>query len=98
MNNDNMKPTVVQLNSLAQSVENHLRTYFAMHSYQLPANGLYDRVIQEVERPLIVLTLTACRGNQLRAAELLGINRNTLRKKIRELGIPTERDNYRKAA
>ncbi len=84
--------------SLSQSVESHLRHYFMLHSYQLPASGLYDRVLSEVERPLIVLTLTACRGNQLRAAELLGINRNTLRKKIRELGIPTERDNYRKAA
>jgi two-component system nitrogen regulation response regulator GlnG len=89
---------VVPLASLSQSVENHLRHYFTQHSYQLPANGLYDRVLAEVERPLIILTLTACRGNQLRAAELLGINRNTLRKKIRELGIPTERDNYRKAA
>jgi two-component system nitrogen regulation response regulator GlnG len=76
----------------------HLRNYFSMHGYQLPANGLYGRVLEEVERPLIVLTLTACRGNQLRAAELLGINRNTLRKKIRELGIPAERENYKKAA
>ena len=86
------------LNNLSNSVETHLRHYFALHQQQLPANGLYDRVIQVIERPLIVMSLTACKGNQLRAAELLGINRNTLRKKIRELGIPTERENYRRAA
>lgn len=86
------------LNNLSNSVENHLRGYFLAHNFQLPANGLYDRVLREVERPLIVLSLTACKGNQLRAAELLGINRNTLRKKIRDLNIPTSRENYRKAA
>ncbi len=88
----------MSLTSLSQSVESHLRQYFLMHDYQLPANGLYDRVLKEVERPLITQALQACRGNQLRAAELLGINRNTLRKKIRELEIPAARDNYRKAA
>jgi two-component system nitrogen regulation response regulator GlnG len=86
------------LENLSHSVETHLRHYFALHQQALPAAGLYDRVIQRVERPLILLSLTACKGNQLRAAEMLGINRNTLRKKIRELGIPTERENYRKAA
>jgi two-component system nitrogen regulation response regulator GlnG len=44
-------------------------------------------VLREVERPLISLTLAATRGNQIRAAQLLGLNRNTLRKKIRELDI-----------
>lgn len=87
-----------QLTNLSNSVESHLRSYFLMHSFQLPASGLYDRVIREVERPLIILSLQACKGNQLRAAEMLGINRNTLRKKIRDLAIPTARDNYRKAA
>ena len=52
---------------------------------------LYDRVLREVERPLIVLTLGATRGNQIKAAHLLGLNRNTLRKKIRELDIPVVR-------
>lgn len=86
------------LRNLSNSVDSHLRSYFAAHPFTLPENGLYERVLREVERPLIIHTLTACRGNQLRAAELLGINRNTLRKKIRELNIPTERENYRKAA
>jgi two-component system nitrogen regulation response regulator GlnG len=48
-------------------------------------------VLREVERPLIALSLTATRGNQLQAAKLLGLNRNTLRKKIREFDIPLSR-------
>lgn len=76
---------------LAATVERHLRDYFAAHDSDLPASGLYERVIQEIERPLLTLTLTKCRGNQLRAAALLGLNRNTLRKKIRELGLPAGR-------
>ena len=46
-------------------------------------HDIYDRVIAEVERPLIQLTLSATRGNQIKAAAMLGLNRNTLRKKIR---------------
>jgi two-component system, NtrC family, nitrogen regulation response regulator GlnG len=76
---------------LAGAVERHIRGYFAAHKGGLPAAGLYDRVLREVERPLIVLTLGATRGNQIKAAYLLGLNRNTLRKKIRELDIPVVR-------
>ncbi len=76
---------------LSATVERHLRDYFAAHAGSLPASGLYDRVLREVERPLITLSLAATRGNQIRAAELLGLNRNTLRKKIRELDIPVVR-------
>jgi two-component system nitrogen regulation response regulator GlnG len=76
---------------LAGAVERHIRGYFAAHKGGLPAAGLYDRVLREIERPLIVLTLGATRGNQIRAAHLLGLNRNTLRKKIRELDIPVVR-------
>ena len=57
----------------------------------LPPAGLYDRVLREIERPLHPLTLGATRGNQIKAAQLLGINRNTLRKKIRELDIEVRR-------
>jgi two-component system nitrogen regulation response regulator GlnG len=78
-------------NGLGHSVERHLRTYFSAHGDALPAPGLFDRVLREVEKPLIVLTLEATRGNQIRAAEILGLNRNTLRKKIRELNIPIVR-------
>ncbi|MEM1342949.1 MAG: nitrogen regulation protein NR(I) [Pseudomonadota bacterium] len=77
--------------TLGAAVEHHLSRYFAMHGDQLPPPGLYDRVLREVELPLIALTLAATRGNQVRAADMLGINRNTLRKKIRELDIPVTR-------
>jgi two-component system nitrogen regulation response regulator GlnG len=76
---------------LAGAVERHIKDYFAAHKGGLPAAGLYDRVLREVERPLIVQTLGATRGNQIKAAHLLGLNRNTLRKKIRELDIPVVR-------
>ncbi|WP_162653883.1 nitrogen regulation protein NR(I) [Lentilitoribacter sp. Alg239-R112] len=77
--------------SISQSVEENMRTYFASFGDDLPPVGLYQRVIEEVEYPLILSVLTATRGNQIRAAELLGVNRNTLRKKIRELGISVYR-------
>jgi len=73
--------------SLGGAVEHHLRSYFAAHEDGLPASGLYDRILREIERPLIELSLSATRGNQIRAAKLLGLNRNTLRKKIRDLDI-----------
>jgi two-component system nitrogen regulation response regulator GlnG len=73
--------------SLGGAVEHHLRAYFAAHDDGLPAPGLYDRILREVERPLIELSLSATKGNQIRAAKLLGLNRNTLRKKIRDLDI-----------
>ncbi len=74
-------------NGLSATVERHLRDYFAAHEHGLPASGLYERILQEIERPLLEIALNECRGNQLRAAALLGLNRNTLRKKIRALGI-----------
>jgi two-component system, NtrC family, nitrogen regulation response regulator GlnG len=77
--------------SLSEAVERHLRGYFAAHRDGVPAAGLYDRVLREIERPLLQLSLTATRGNQIRAAELLGLNRNTLRKKLRELDIEVVR-------
>jgi two-component system nitrogen regulation response regulator GlnG len=73
--------------SLGGAVERHLQEYFLAHQDELPASGLYNRVLREVERPLIELSLAATRGNQIRAARLLGLNRNTLRKKIRDLDI-----------
>ena len=77
--------------SLATLVERHLAADFASQPDGLPPRGLYDRVIEEVEAPLIRLTLAATRGNQIRAAEILGLNRNTLRKKIHDLGLQAVR-------
>jgi two-component system nitrogen regulation response regulator GlnG len=77
--------------TLSSSVERQVAKLFAQEGGRLPSPGLYDRVLREVERPLIALCLTATRGNQIRAAEILGLNRNTLRKKIRDLDIPMVR-------
>ena len=77
--------------SLTDSLHFHLNNYFKSHGGGLPPNGLYERVMREVELPLIELSLEATRGNQIKAAELLGVNRNTLRKKIRELDISVVR-------
>jgi len=74
------------------ALERRLATEFAAASPGLPDPGLYDRVLAEVERPLITQALVATRGNQIRAAAILGINRNTLRKKIQTLGINTGRN------
>ena len=73
--------------SLGASVEQYLTQYFLAQGERLPPPGVYDRIVQEVERPLISICLAATRGNQIRAAQLLGLNRNTLRKKIRDLGL-----------
>ncbi|SIQ78936.1 two-component system, NtrC family, nitrogen regulation response regulator GlnG [Paracoccus thiocyanatus] len=76
---------------LAQSVEMHLQRYFALHGGDLPPAGLYDRILREIERPLLEIALDATGGNQLRCADLLGINRNTLRKKLTDLNIEVTR-------
>ena len=77
--------------TLTDAVDRHLQALFAAHGDRLPPDGMYDRVISEVERPLLALALGATRGNQLRAARLLGLNRNTLRKKIKDLDVPVVR-------
>jgi two-component system nitrogen regulation response regulator GlnG len=68
-------------------VEQFMDQYFAAHEGVLPAGGLYNRVLNEVERPLLKCTLQLVHGNQKKAAQILGINRNTLRKKLTELNI-----------
>ncbi len=77
--------------SLEQAVERHLAGFLGAHRDGMPVRDLYERVVAEVERPLIRLTLAATRGNQIKAAAMLGLNRNTLRKKIRELELPVVR-------
>ncbi len=76
---------------LSASVERHLRRYFDLMGGNLPPPGLYQRILREVELPLIEIALDATGGNQAKCADLLGINRNTLRKKITELDIQVTR-------
>jgi two-component system nitrogen regulation response regulator GlnG len=73
--------------SLSMSVERHLAELFKAHGEGLPPPGLYHRILREIEYPLISIALAATRGNQIKAAELLGLNRNTLRKKVRDLDV-----------
>lgn len=72
---------------LSAAVERNLARYFSTFADGLPPPGLYHRILREVEYPLLTAALAATRGNQIRAADLLGVNRNTLRKKIRDLDI-----------
>jgi len=72
---------------LSESVYKSLKRYFDLYGSALPPKGIYDRIISETEGPLIDLALDATGGNQAKCAELLGINRNTLRKKVTALEI-----------
>ncbi|QFT59855.1 Nitrogen assimilation regulatory protein [Sulfitobacter sp. THAF37] len=87
------EPLSTQANTerLGQSVERHLRRYFDQHGAVLPPPGLYAQILREVEAPLIEIALGATSGNQAKCADLLGINRNTLRKKITDLDIEVTR-------
>jgi two-component system, NtrC family, nitrogen regulation response regulator GlnG len=90
---DRREPEAALAQTLESAVERHVQGVLAGH---LAAGGdndanIYDLVIAEVERPLIRLTLSATRGNQIKAAAMLGLNRNTLRKKIRDLAIEVVR-------
>ncbi|WP_457936877.1 nitrogen regulation protein NR(I) [Mesorhizobium sp. 10J20-29] len=73
--------------TIGQATEHFLQRYFSSFGGEMPPPGLYQRIIAEVEYPLVLASMTATRGNQIKAAELLGLNRNTLRKKIRDLGV-----------
>jgi two-component system nitrogen regulation response regulator GlnG len=76
---------------LSASVAKHLKRYFDLHGGALPPAGVYQRILREVELPLIEIALDATAGNQAKCADLLGINRNTLRKKITDLDIRVTR-------
>ena len=79
--------------NLSAAVERYLNKYFGGFADGLPPPGLYHRILREIEYPLLSAALAATRGNQIRAADLLGVNRNTLRKKIRDLEIQVFRSN-----
>ena len=82
--------TVLQQFSLEDLVQTKLET-FIEETDGYDVDGLYPIVIERIERPLIKLVLRKTRGNQVKAAEILGINRNTLRKKINNLKIKVKK-------
>ncbi|MEP5781085.1 MAG: sigma 54-interacting transcriptional regulator, partial [Hyphomicrobiales bacterium] len=86
-----MRQAIEEELTLSGSIERYLANYFNSFGDDLPPPGLYHRLLKELEYPLLTSTLTVTRGNQIKAAELLGVNRNTLRKKIRDLQIPVVR-------
>ena len=77
--------------SLPATVDACLKTYFKDLNGMSPAAGMYVKVISQVEKPLIEHVLRYVRINQVRAASILGINRNTLRKKIQALNIDLDK-------
>ncbi|OFZ13791.1 MAG: site-specific DNA inversion stimulation factor [Bdellovibrionales bacterium RBG_16_40_8] len=82
-NSDNLFVANLQSVSLEKLVKSKLEVLFRQQKdTQVEISGLYNIVLEQVEKPLLELTLANCRGNQVRAAQLLGINRNTLKKKI----------------
>ena len=83
--------TVGETENISATVARHLKRYFDLHGGALPPPGVYQRILREIEVPLIEIALDATGGNQARCADLLGINRNTLRKKITDLGIEVTR-------
>ena len=81
------KSLVIEDENIGSAVENYLSRFFDAHDALLPNPGLYNRLLKEFEEPLIRLSLVATKGNQIKTAQILGINRNTLRKKIKKLDI-----------
>ena len=77
----------IDRDSLNNTIQNQLQSYFAAHDGEMPSRGLHTRIIREVENVLISTTLEATGHNQVKAAEILGINRNTLKRKMNENGI-----------
>lgn len=82
-NSDNLFVANLQSVSLEKLIRSKLEVFFQQQKEaQVELSGLYDIVLEQVEKPLIELTLRSENGNQSRAASKLGINRNTLKKKI----------------
>lgn len=71
---------------IAQCVAQNLKQYFKDLAGETPV-GVYDMVLQQVEKPMLECVMAECRGNQSKAAVMLGLNRNTLRKKLLQYGL-----------
>lgn len=82
-----MSECLINENEIAQHVRKALHEYFKNLDGQEPPSGVYDMVLHCVEKPLVETVLHYAEGNQTKAAEWLGLNRNTLRKKIQQYDI-----------
>ena len=82
-----MSDCLVNENDMARHVRKTLKEYFRDLDGEKPCCGMYDMVMDCVEKPLLEMVLEHVGGNQTHAAEMLGINRNTLRKKMQQHGI-----------
>ena len=80
------EPTATEISQLSHAVKHSIRRYIYELDGTLP-NDMYDLVLRQVERPLFEAILEHTKGNQSRAAELLGLNRGTLRKKLRSYDL-----------
>ncbi len=93
-NSDNLFVANLQSVSLEKLVKSKLEVLFQQQrEAQVDLNGLYNLVIEQVEKPLLELALRAYNGNQVRTAQMLGINRNTLKKKIDNYKIRVKKNN-----
>jgi two-component system, NtrC family, nitrogen regulation response regulator GlnG len=90
-NGPSTHPLEVDQLSLEEIIRHKLEDYFR-RTEGVDVDNLYSLVMERIERPLIELTLRKTRGNQIRAAQILGINRNTLRKKIGDLRIELKKE------
>lgn len=75
------------MNGISAIIEKLVKEYFVTQGDNITDSSLYNTVLQEVERPLLEQTLHAVGGNKAKAARVLGINRNTLHKKLTEHGL-----------
>jgi len=82
-----MSDGLINENEMARYVRKAIKEYFKDLDGEEPCSEMYDMVINCVEKPLLEMVLEQAGGNQTRASEMLGINRNTLRKKMQEHGI-----------
>lgn len=75
------------MTGIATIIEQMVKEYFVTQGDHITDSSLYNTVLHEVERPLLKQTLHAVKGNKAKAARVLGINRNTLHKKLSEYGL-----------
>lgn len=82
-----IKDSINPEEGLSSVLEKKLEKYLASHGKGAIPPGLYDRILNEVERVVLAVTLKYADGNQTQASKILGISRNTLRKKMQKLNV-----------